>query len=135
MAKSRPEEEITPTCWPPGASRHFLCDWHKTEASALQAPAGIPPQTPPKCSAVRIKTKFRAPAFRVGLGFAAALLRRRLKRPQTPHFIEDALRIKLALQPLECSIHRLTFSNNNFWHQFTSILGNFSPRAGGLEEI
>jgi hypothetical protein len=56
-------------------------------------------------------------------------LRRRFKRSQASHFIEDAFRVQLAFQPLERAIHWFAFSNNDFWHQFTSIPEN-SPLSG-----
>src|SRR5207248_3011038 len=46
------------------------------------------------------------------------------RRAQASHFIEDAFRVQLAFQPLERAIHWFAFSNNDFWHQFTSIPKN-----------
>jgi hypothetical protein len=54
-------------------------------------------------------------------------LRRRFKRSQASHFVEDAFRVQLAFQPLERAIYWFAFSNNDFWHQFTSIPKKNSP--------
>src|SRR5205823_11624911 len=74
--------------------------------------------------AVWVEPKLGAAAFGVGFGFAPALLIRCLKRAQASHFIEDAFRVQLAFQPLQRAIHWFAFSNNDFWHQFTSIPKN-----------
>ena len=77
-----------------------------------------------------VETEFGPTAFGVSLGFSATLLRGSFKGPEAPHFIEDALRVELAFQPLERAIHRFAFSNYDFWHQFTSILRNFARFIG-----
>src|SRR5438876_3380100 len=74
--------------------------------------------------AVRIEPKLCSASLGVGFGFAPALLIWCLKRAQAPHFIEDAFRVQLAFQPFERAIHWFAFSNNDFWHQFTSIPKN-----------
>jgi hypothetical protein len=43
-------------------------------------------------------------------------LRWRFKRSQAAHFVENALGVQLAFQPLKRAIYRLAFSNYNFWH-------------------
>jgi hypothetical protein len=75
---------------------------------------------------VRIEPKLCSPSLGVGFGFAPALLIWCLKRAQAPHFIEDAFRVQLAFQPFERAIHWFAFSNNDFWHQFTSIPKKFA---------
>jgi hypothetical protein len=74
--------------------------------------------------AVWIEAKLRSAALGVSFGFTPALLIWCLKRAQAPHFIEDAFRVQLAFQPFERAIHWFAFSNNDFWHQFTSIPKN-----------
>src|SRR5947207_6173043 len=74
--------------------------------------------------AVWIEPKLGPAAFGVGFGFTPALLIRCLKRAQASHFIEHAFHVQLAFQPLERAIHWFAFSNNDFWHQFTSIPKN-----------
>jgi hypothetical protein len=86
------------------------------------------------CLAVRIEPELRSSAFSVGFGFTPGLLIGRFKSTQPTDFIENTFGVELALQPLERSIHRLAFSNNNFWHQFTSILGKFGPCSPGMGE-
>jgi hypothetical protein len=73
---------------------------------------------------VWIEPKLRSASLGVGFGFTPALLIWCLKRAQASHFIEDAFSVQLAFQPLERAIHWFAFSNNNFWHQFTSIPKN-----------
>jgi len=68
-------------------------------------------------SILRGKAEFCPTALGVVLRFAAVLLIGRLKRAQPAHFLENALGIKLVLQPLECAIYRLTFANEYFWHR------------------
>ena len=75
---------------------------------------------------VRIEPKLCSASLGVGFGFAPALLIWCLKRAQAPHFIEDAFRVQLAFQPFERAIHWFAFSNNDFWHQFTSIPKKFA---------
>ena len=74
--------------------------------------------------AVWIEPKLRSASLGVGLSFTPALLIWCLKRAQASHFVEDAFRVQLAFQPLERAIHWFAFSNNDFWHQFTSIPKN-----------
>jgi hypothetical protein len=76
--------------------------------------------------AVWIKPELCSASLGVGFGFAPALLIWCLKRAQAPHFIEDAFRVQLAFQPFERAIHWFAFSNNDFWHQFTSIPKKFA---------
>src|SRR5207253_10493145 len=76
--------------------------------------------------AVWIEPTLRPAALGIGFGFAPALLIWCLKRAQASHFIEDAFRVQLAFQPLERAIHWFAFSNNDFWHQFTSIPTKFA---------
>src|SRR5438128_12371244 len=59
-------------------------------------------------------------ALGVVLRFAAVLLIRRLESAQTAHFLENALGIKLVLQPIECAIYLLTFANEYFWHRYST---------------
>jgi hypothetical protein len=85
------------------------------------SPVFRPPSLP-----VWIEPKLRSASLGVGFGFTPTLLIWCLKRAQAPHFIEDALRVQLAFQPLERAIHWFAFSNNDFWHQFTSIPKKFA---------
>ena len=87
---------------------------------------GLEPCVPFLSLAVRIEPKLCSASLGVGFGFAPALLIRCLKRAQAPHFIEDAFRVQLAFQPFERAIHWFAFSNNDFWHQFTSIPKKFA---------
>lgn len=82
----------------------------------------------------RVEAKLRPAALGVSFGFSPALLRWRFKRPQASHFIEDAFRVQLAFQPLKRAIHWFAFSNNDFWHQFTSIPKN-SPDSDRTHTI
>ena len=95
--------------------RPEACAPHRARAlcSVLSLPVWIEPEL---CSA----------SLGVGFGFAPALLIWCLKRAQAPHFIEDAFRVQLAFQPFERAIHWFAFSNNDFWHQFTSIPKKFA---------
>jgi hypothetical protein len=81
--------------------------------------------------AVWIEPKLRSASLGIGFGFTPALLIWRLKRAQASHFIEDAFRVQLAFQPLKRAIHWFAFSNNDFWHQFTSIPEKFAHSTGG----
>ena len=85
--------------------------------------------------AVWIEPKLRSASLRVGFGFTPALLIWCLKRAQASHFIEDAFRVQLAFQPLERAIHWFAFSNNDFWHQFTSIPKKFAHSNPGREQF
>src|SRR5437764_15245798 len=85
--------------------------------------------------AVWIEPKLGPAAFGVGFGFTPALLIRCLKRAQASHFIEDAFRVQLAFQPLERAIHWFAFSNNDFWHQFTSIPEKFAHSTPGQRQF
>jgi hypothetical protein len=85
--------------------------------------------------AVWIEPELRSASLGVGFGFAPALLIWCLKRAQAPHFIEDAFRVQLALQPLERAIHWFAFSNNDFWHQFTSIPKNSPISTPGKRNL
>src|SRR5438309_8604857 len=74
------------------------------------------------------KTELCPTALGVVFRFAAVLLVRRLESAQTAHFFENALGIKLVLQPLERAIDWLTFANEYFWHQYsTPIVANSLP--------
>src|SRR5438874_2144919 len=91
---------------------------------------------------VRRWDHFRAGPARSGLrtcreisGDGAALLIWCLNRAQASHFIEDAFRVQLAFQPLERAIHWFAFSNNDFWHQFTSIPKKFAHSNPGREQF
>src|SRR4029077_8816842 len=84
---------------------------------------------------VRIEPKLCSASLGIGFGFAPALLIWCLKRAQAPHFIEDAFRVQLALQPLERAIHWFAFSNNDFWHQFTSIPKNSPISTPGKSNL
>jgi len=68
-------------------------------------------------SSLRGKTELGPAALGIVLRFAAVLLIGRLESAQTAHFLENALGIKLVLQPLEGAIYRLTFANEYFWHR------------------
>src|SRR5438046_8813911 len=94
-------------------------------------------RAPGLCSdlAVWIEPKLGAAAFGVGFGFTPALLIWCLKRAQASHFIEDAFRVQLAFQPLERTIHWFAFSNNDFWHQFTSIPKKFAHSTAGQRQF
>src|SRR5205085_2530895 len=85
--------------------------------------------------AVWIEPKLGAATFGIGFGFTPALLIRCLKRAQASHFIEDAFRVELAFQPLERAIHWFAFSNNDFWHQFTSIPRKFAHSNPGQSNL
>ena len=86
-------------------------------------------------SPLRIKAKLCPAAFGVSFCFAPTLLRRRFKRSQASHFIEDAFRVQLAFQPLERAIHWFAFSNNDFWHQFTSVPEKFAHYTPGQRQF
>src|SRR2546423_1291710 len=76
------------------------------------------------------ETELGPGALGVVLRFAAVLLIRRLESAQTAHFFENALGIKLVLQPLERAIDWLTFANQYFWHQYsTPIVANSLPNG------
>jgi len=85
---------------------------------------GLEPCVRSSLLAVWIEPKLCSASLGVGFGFTPALLIWCLKRAQASHFIEDAFRVQLAFQPLERAIHWFAFSNNDFWHQFTSIPKN-----------
>jgi hypothetical protein len=80
------------------------------------------PRTRNPQSLRRVKPEAGATAFRVRLGFAAALLIRRFKCAQTPHFLENTLRFELALESLQGAIHWFTFANDHFWHGINQLL-------------
>src|SRR5580765_6714696 len=87
---------------------------------------GLEPCVRSSLLAVWIEPKLCSASLGVGFGFTPALLIWCLKRAQASHFIEDAFRVQLAFQPLERAIHWFAFSNNDFWHQFTSIPKKFA---------
>ena len=106
---------------------------HKTKNAALRRVLEINLEHRPEACVpvlsdlpVRIEPKLCSASLGVGFGFAPALLIWCLKRAQAPHFIEDAFRVQLAFQPFERAIHWFAFSNNDFWHQFTSIPKKFA---------
>src|SRR6476659_7147580 len=84
---------------------------------------------------VRIEPKLCSASLGIGFGFTPALLIWCLKRAQASHFIEDAFRVQLAFQPLERAIHWFAFSNNDFWHQFTSIPEKFAHSTAGQRQF
>src|SRR5204863_2080095 len=101
-----------------------------------------PERTPLKTVRVKarlgwIEAELRPAAFRVRLGFAAALLVGRLERAQAPDFLQNSLGIQLVLQALQRSVHRFTLTNDHFRHvnflvSFVSKIAGF--RTGAAED-
>jgi len=64
-----------------------------------------------------IEPEFRTTALCVCFGLAAALLVWSFERTQSAYFFKNALRIELVFQTLQGAVYRLTFADNNFWHE------------------
>ena len=68
-----------------------------------------------------VETELHLDALGSGLCFAANFLVRRFKGAQAADFVHDAFRVQFVLQPLQCAVDWLSFTNNYFWHENLSF--------------